>query len=128
VGQMHLALSLWGALSGADKHIWDVHLDDLLDAFVAEFRVYGGPAIEAGELKFLLHLCTGFMGLAYLMDAPPIIRAQIPDLADAKSYHDARFEANELARTQLHIMNTFLNVWQTQDLGAVLDRYLMRLR
>jgi hypothetical protein len=66
------------------------------------------------------------MGLGWLMDAPPLILAQIPDLTDIENRFDPRFRANEIARVQLQMMTNFLNLWQTQDFGAVLDRVLSR--
>jgi len=35
VGQMNVAMALWGAMSGAETDMWDNHLDDLLGLFVA---------------------------------------------------------------------------------------------
>lgn len=124
VGQMNVALSFYGAFSGADIELWDGHLEALLALFAREFRNCGGPVLDIGELKLHVQLATATMGLAYLMDAPPIIKMEIPDLADARDAHDPRFKANENARVQLHMMTMFLNQWQTQDFNAVLDRFL----
>jgi hypothetical protein len=66
------------------------------------------------------------MGLAYIMDAPPIIRAQIPDLAAVRSRFDTRFKANENARVPLHMITMLLNQWQTRDFDLVLDEFLRR--
>src|SRR5262249_40815037 len=49
VGQMNVALALWGCLAAAEKALWDEHLDDLLALFVAEYRAAGGPAIDVAE-------------------------------------------------------------------------------
>ena len=66
------------------------------------------------------------MGLAYIMDAPPIIRAQIPDLAAVRSRFDNRLKTCENARVPLHMLTMLLNQWQTQDFGLVLDELLRR--
>jgi Phosphotransferase enzyme family len=122
VSQMNVAMALWGALSGAEPDLWDGHLDALLALFAAEFRSCGGSTLDVEELKLHLHLYAAMMGLAWLMDAPPLIQAQIPDLADVESRLDPRLRANETARVQLHMLTTFLNLWERQDLGKVLTR------
>jgi hypothetical protein len=35
VGQMNVAMALWGAMSGGETDMWDRHLDDLLGLLVA---------------------------------------------------------------------------------------------
>lgn len=124
VGQMNVAASLYGALSGAETEIWNDHLDALLARFAAVFAESGGPALDVAELKLHLHLFTALMGLAYLLDAPPIIKMQLPDLALAESRFDARFRRDETARVQLHMITMFLDQWQRQDFGAILDEAL----
>jgi hypothetical protein len=124
VNQMNIALALWGGLSAAELDIWNDHLDELLGLFVAEYRGAGGPEITAEELKEHLCLFVATMGLAWLMDAPPLILGQIPDLAEVRDRFDPRFRNNEHARTQLHMATSFLNLWETQDFGRVLDRFL----
>jgi hypothetical protein len=124
VGQMNVAMALWGSLTGAETQLWNDHLDALLALFVAEFQGCGGPPLEVAELKLHLELYAAVMGLAWLLDVPPLIQAQIPALAEVTSRFDPRFEANEAARTQLHMMTVFLNLWQTQDFGRVLDQFL----
>jgi hypothetical protein len=60
------------------------------------------------------------MGLAWLLDAPPLIQRLVPDLADVEDRFDKRISDNETARAQLQIMTVFLNLWETQDMGALL--------
>jgi hypothetical protein len=126
VSQMNVAMGLWGSLSGADSSLWDNHLEELLTLFVTEFRDCGGPALEVQELKLHLELYIAIMGLAWLLDSPPLIQAQIPDLAEVQSRFDPRFKASEFARAQLQMMTTFLSQWETQDFGKVLDLFLHR--
>jgi hypothetical protein len=128
VGQMSVALAIFGALSAAEIEIWDKHLVELLTLFAAEFHACGGPALDVDELKFHLLLFVAMMGLAWLMDAPALILAQIPELAAIESRLDPRFRSNETARVQLHMMTTVLNLWQTQDFGKILHQFLGRTR
>ena len=122
VGQMSVAQTLYGAFSGAEKPLWDAHLDDIVALFAREYRAAGGPALDVGELKTHTLLVTAMMGLAYLMDAPAIIERDIADLDAASGPTDVRFREHEDARVQLHMLTMFLNQWQTRDLGALIDR------
>jgi hypothetical protein len=118
VSQMNIAMSLWGSLSAAELSIWDEHLDELLDIFHAQYRECGGPAIDTGELRLHLWLYVGLMGLTWMLDVPALLKKRVPDLETVQSRYDARIKHDELVRTQLHMMNTFLHLWQVKDFGA----------
>jgi hypothetical protein len=124
VGQMNLAAALYGSLSGAEPKFWDNHLDSLLMAFADEYARCGAPRIDLAQLKLHLHLFTATMGLAYIMDAPRVIRLRLPDVGDAQGPHDSRFKASESARTQLHMITMLLHQWQTHGFGSVLEKVL----
>jgi hypothetical protein len=123
VNQMSIAQAIFGCLCAAETTLWDRHLDELLDMFVAEFRSCGGPAIDLRELKLHLALFTATMGLAWIMDAPSIVQSQVPELADITDRFDPRFKEKALARVQLQLLTVFLNAWQTLELGRVLDEF-----
>jgi hypothetical protein len=123
-GQMNVAAALYGSLSSAEPEVWDEHLDSLLHLFVEEFSRCGAAPLDPETLQLHLHCFTALMGLAYLMDAPPIIRKEIPDLADAASRFDPRLQRNENARVQMHMITMFLNQWQRHDFGTLPDRVL----
>ena len=124
VNQLCVAMALYGALSGAEPELWADHLDELLATFVAAYRANGGPSVGVGKLKLHLQLMTAVMGLAWLMDAPAVVRKEIPNLAEIESRKDPRFRRNENARMRLHMITMFLDQWATQDFGAVLDGFL----
>ena len=126
VSQMNVAMALWGALSGAEVALWDDHLDALLALFVSEFAACGGPKLDPGEIKFHMQIYIAMMGLNWLLDATSTVRKHVPDLAAVKDRFDLRFKSNERARAQTQILTVFLNLWQTQDFGAVLDRFIAR--
>lgn len=121
VSQMNVAMALWGCLSGAETGLWNAHLDELLGLFALEFHNSGGPALDIAELKLHLEAYIAMMGLAWLLDAPPLIIARMPDLSALGSRFDERFRHNEFARAQLHLMTAFLNMWETHDMAGVLD-------
>jgi hypothetical protein len=127
VGQMNVALALFGSLSAAEIEVWDRHLVELLTQFVAELNHCGGPLLDVQELKFQLLLFVAMMGLAWLMDAPALIQMQLNDLSQITDRFDPRFRCNETARVQLHMLTTVLNLWQTENFGALLDRFLRRM-
>ena len=122
VGQMNIALALWGTLSAAEPDMLDAQLDALLSLFLSEYAAHGGPAIPLARLQDHVFLYIATMGMAWLLDAPPIIRAQLPDLAPAHDRFDIRFKQNEAARTQLHMLTNVLNLWQTRNFGQILAR------
>src|SRR5690606_39007749 len=119
VGQMSVAQSIYGAFSGADKLLWDNHLDEIVALFAGEFHACGGPRLEVAELKRHVLLFTAMMGLAYLMDAAAIIERRVENLDGVSGPDDPAIEENEDARVQLHMVTMFLNQWQTRDIGAL---------
>jgi hypothetical protein len=126
VGQMNVALALAGGLMSAGLEIWNRHLEELLALFADEYRGAGGPQLDPAELVFQVSLFVASTGLAWLMDAPALLRATVPDLEDVLSPLDARIVDDETARTQLHMFSVFLNLWETRDFGAQLDELLRR--
>jgi hypothetical protein len=124
--QMNVAMALWGCLAAARTDIWDRHLDELLALFVAELAAHGGPQLDIEELHLHLHLYVAQMGLAWMLDAPHLIRAQLPDLARVTGPLDPYLLASERARNQLQIMTNFLSLWLKYDYSAVLDEFLRR--
>jgi hypothetical protein len=122
VGQMNMALALWGTLSGAEPEMLDAELDELLELFLREFAAHGGPLISLALLKDHMFLYVATMGMAWLLDAPPLIRAQLPDLAPEHDRFNIRFKENETARTQLHMLTNVLSLWQRHGFGAILGR------
>ena len=125
---MNLASALWGSLSGAETTLWDAHLDDLLALFAAEFERAGGGRLDPQEVRLHMDLLIGLLGICWLLDTVPLILREIPDLDTAGDRFDPRFAASELARTQLHMLTVFMNLWETHDLGRSLERFLERTR
>lgn len=127
VGQMNVASALWGSLSGAEKSLWDDHLDELLELFCSEFRNAGGDALDPKEVRLHMDMLIGLLGICWLLDCVPLILREIPELETVPSRFEDRFRHNELARTQLHMMTVFMNLWETHDLGRSLDTVLSRI-
>ncbi len=81
VGQMNVAMALWGAMSGAETDLWDHHLDELLDVFASEVRRCGGPDLRVSELSRQVMLYVGIMTVAWLLDIPALIGKRFGDQA-----------------------------------------------
>jgi hypothetical protein len=124
VRQMNVAYALWGSLCAAGLEIWDRHLDELLALFTGELHAHGGPLLDVAQLRLHLHFYAATMGLAMLIQAPTLVLSRLPEAAHAHGPLDPVFRKNEVARGFLHVFTTFLNLWQTQDFGASLERLL----
>jgi hypothetical protein len=70
VSQMNLGMAIWGAMSGAETDLWNAHLGELLNVFVAEFERYGGPVLDPRRLRRHTLRYTAVMGVAWLLDVP----------------------------------------------------------
>jgi hypothetical protein len=121
VGQMNVAMALWGAMSGAETDMWERHLDDLLRLFVAEIRACGGPDLEADELHNQLMLYVGIMAVAWLLDVPALIRSRFGDTARSLSRNDPLIKDDESVRAPLQMLTNALSLWETGHFGDLLD-------
>jgi len=122
VGQITFGSALWGGLSAAHHDIWDVHLDDLLALFVAEYHGHGGPRISAADLKHHLSVHMAAMGVARVLAFPEIIRFRLPDCVNASGPYDPMFHPVDPARNCTRVYTNFLKHWHREDFGAALDK------
>lgn len=122
VGQMHLAMTLLGSLSGMEHDLWAAYIDDLVALFAAEYKAAGGPDVDPGRLMLHLRLYTALMGIAYLLDAPARIAAEFDDLSMIEGRRDPRFAEKENPRIMLHILTSLLTMWHGTDFDRMLDR------
>ena len=121
-GQISVAQSVSGAISGAEPFVWNEHLDELLAVFIEEYAAQGGARLSLDELRLHNLLIVAVSGVAYSMGAPIAIERDIEDIDAIESYRDDRFREHENARIQLHMMTKMLNVWQTRKLGDVIRK------
>jgi hypothetical protein len=121
-GQISVAHSVSGAISGAEPFIWDEHLDELLTVFIQGYAAQGGPRLSLDELRLHSLLIVAVSGVAHSMAAPIAIERDIEDIDAVESYQDDCFRQHENARIQLHMMTKMLNVWQTRKLGDVIRK------
>ena len=117
VGQMHVAQTIWGALSAAEPELVDNHLPELIDLFVTEFARSGGPPLDRAEVEHQLEIHVTTSGLSALLVAPRAILSEVPDPAAVADRFDPIFASHETARVLLKCSLNFLNLWQRRDLG-----------
>ena len=118
-GQISVAQSVSGAISGAEPFIWNEHLDELLTVFIEEYAAQGGPRLSLDELRLHNLLIVAVSGVAYAMGAPIALERDIEEIDAVQSYQDDCFREHENARILLHMMTKTLNVWQSRRLGDV---------
>lgn len=122
VGQMNLGMALWGALSGAENDLWERHLDELLELFVAEFHRCGGPALDPVRLRRHTLVYASVMGVAWLLDVPALIRKRFP--VAPRSRMDPRVRNDESVRAPLQMLSNLLVLWERHPIGGLLDAAL----
>jgi hypothetical protein len=123
---MNLGVALAGCFYGAEPDFLVRHLDTLIEGFCAEFEATSGLVLAPEELMHHLALQTACSGLMWMIDAPAMIEARVPDLAVVPDWYDERVFADELVRTQLHMSAIWLTLWRLLDFGKQLDRFLRR--
>jgi hypothetical protein len=125
VSQMNLGMAIWGAMSGTETDLWNAHLDELLQAFVAEFQSCGGPYLDAKRLARHTLLYAATMGVAWLLDVPALIRARFG--ADVPTDRkDPRIRNDEGVRAPLQMLSNLLNLWERHRVGDLLDAALKK--
>jgi hypothetical protein len=127
VRQMNMAYSLWSSLSMTTLEVWNEHLDELLDLYIRTLRNEGGPALDRDELRLHLDLTVAVIGLALMSDTPALLLSRMPAAADATGPLDPILDRDSVVRGFLQGYRSFLNLWETHDFGASLDRMLERL-
>lgn len=121
VGQMNVAMAIWGSLCSAETSLWDRHFDELLALFVREFHTAGGPAIEVDLLRRHVLLYAAVMGITWLLDVPRYVVSQVSGLTATTTPRDAAVADIESVRCRLQMMTNLLNLWETYDFGALID-------
>lgn len=128
VGQMNVAQAFYGMTCAAETDFLNAHKRHLMTLFVEEYRRSGGPEIDVDELAFLIKLSVAVLGIAWILDAPSLVEAQIPDVHAVRGRRDPKLRNDFLARAQLQLLIVLLNEWQLDDIGAALRDFLARSR
>jgi hypothetical protein len=119
VSRMHVAMALWGAMSGAEATLWDRHLDELLQLFVAQFGAAGGPPLDVAHLRTRLLQYVAVMGVSWLLDVPALLRSRLGDALAGLTRADPRIADDESLRAPLQMLTNVLDLWQRFDFGGM---------
>ena len=122
VSQMNLGMALWGAMSGAETEMWNHHLDELLDLFVAELHGYGGPTLDPDRLRQHTLLYAAAMGVAWLLDVPALLRKRFEAMPNSRRHPLIR--SDEGVRAPLQMLSNLLFLWERHRVGELLDAAL----
>jgi hypothetical protein len=126
VAQMNLAQGFYGMTCAAETQFLNVHRRALMELFLEEYRVSGGPRIAIEQFAFLFRLAVAVLGVAWILDAPALVEAQIPELHSVEDRYDPRLRNDFLARAQLQLLVVFLNEWLVEDVGSALREFASR--
>jgi hypothetical protein len=119
VGQLNVAMALWGAMSAAEIDMWDDHLDDLFGLFVAEIRARRARS-RREPITSQLMLYVGIRAVAWLLDVPALIRSRFGDAARSLSRDDPLIKDDESVRAPLQMLTNALNLWERMYFGDLL--------
>ncbi|VWX54216.1 hypothetical protein [Novosphingobium sp. 9U] len=124
VSQITFGAALWGCLSAAHLDIASNDVDGLIALFADQYRVHGGPVVEADRLKqhFFVHVAV--MGVARVLALHKAVRLRVPGASQASGPLDPQIVDDEGARTVLHIYTVLLTLWSKSDFQHALDGVL----
>jgi hypothetical protein len=128
VAQMNLAQGFYGMTCAAETGFMNAHKRGLMQMFVKELQRHGGPALDVAEFDLQMQLAVAVLGIAWILDAPSLVEAQIPDVQSVQDRFDPRLRDDFLARAQLQLLVVFLNEWRVADIGATLRRFITSRR
>jgi hypothetical protein len=119
VSQMNVGMAIWGAMSGAETDLWERHLGELLELFVAEVGRCGGLNLDPKRLARHTLLYAASMGVAWLLDVPALIRRRF-GAAVPEGRKDPRIAGDESVRAPLQMLSNLLNLWERHRIGELL--------
>lgn len=120
VAQSNLAQSYYGMLCAAEADFLaqhDAHLQALL---LEEYARAGGPRLDAAAFDRDVQLSIAVLGTAWMLDAPALVEAELPDYPNLKDRTDPRLRHLFLPRCQLQLMRVLLSEWRRKDIGKTI--------
>lgn len=121
VAIMNMVTALSSCLVFTEPDFLIENLDHFFGLFSEVFEDVGGGPLDPVALKrqFALQMVTG--GLQWPLDIVPLVERRVPELAAASNRFDPRIADDEFARTQLHLLTTYLMLWQASDPRGLID-------
>jgi hypothetical protein len=120
VAQSNLAQSYYGMLCSGEAAFLaehDAHLQSLL---LDEYAAAGGPRLDPAAFDHDVMLSIGVLGTAWMLDAPSLVEAEVPDYPDLQDRTDPRLRDLFIPRCQLQLMRVFLSEWRRRDIGKAI--------
>ncbi len=120
VAQSNLAQSYYGMLCAGEADFLarhDAHLQALL---LDDYARAGGPRIEPADFDRDVKLSIAVLGTAWMLDAPALLEAELPDYPVLSGRTDPRLRDLFLPRCQLQLLRVFLSEWRRKDIGAAI--------
>lgn len=121
VAQSNLAQSYYGMLCAGEADFLarhDAHLQALL---LEEYAKAGGPRLDARAFDRDVKLSIAVLGTAWMLDAPSLLEAELPDYADLSDRTDPRLRDLFIPRCQLQLLRVFLSEWRRKDIGKAIS-------
>ena len=122
VGQATLAQSYYGMVCAGEADFLAEHDADLQALLLRDYAAQGGPTLDARAFDQDVQIAIALLGTAWMLDAPSLLAAEIPDYRDLAGRTDPRLRALFLPRAQLQLLVVFLSEWRRKQIGATVRR------
>lgn len=123
VGQVNIAQSYFGMICAAETDFLDEHDAHLRALLLERYAASGGPVIDSRTFDRCVSVATALLGVAWMLDAPALIEADIPDYRTLADRFEPRIRDQFIPRAQLHLMTVFLWLWRRHDIGALVKNF-----
>lgn len=120
VCQANLVQSYYGMLCAAETDFLAQHDAALRSLLLDEYARRGGPAIDAGAFDADLKIAIALLGTAWMLDAPALLEAEIPDYPQLTGRTDPALRSRFLPRAQLQLLRVFMSEWRRKNIGAAI--------
>lgn len=122
VAQAHLAQSYYGMTCAGEADFLARHDADLQALLLSEYARLGGPRLDAAEFDRDVKLAISVLGTAWMLDAPALLEAELPDYASLSDRTDPRLRALFLPRAQLQLLTVFLSEWRRKGISEAVSQ------
>ncbi|WP_327753890.1 hypothetical protein VVT58_19365 (plasmid) [Sphingobium sp. SJ10-10] len=123
VAQANLAQSYYGMVCAGEADFLARHDADLQALLLSEYARLGGPQLNAAEFDADLKLAIAVIGTAWMLDAPALLEAELPDYGNLTDRTDPRLRVLFLPRAQLQLLNVFLSEWRRKNIGEAVRQF-----
>jgi len=123
VCQMNLAQSFFGMTCAAETDFLAEHEETLMRLVLDNYAAAGGPVVDLATFAKSVQLSMAVLGTAWMLDAPSLIAAEIPDYRQLESRFDPRIRDLFIPRAQLQLMTVYLEEWRRLDIGSLIRAF-----